>query len=73
MSLLDYFKPVVSMSAEEARKFINKKNPDDYNLIDVRQPAEYERGHLAGARLIPVGQLQEHLKEIDKTKPTIAY
>lgn len=73
MALLDYFKPVVSMTAEEAREFMKGKNPDDYNLIDVRQPVEYERSHLAGAKLIPVGELQGHLGEIDRAKPTIAY
>ena len=73
MALLDYFKPVVSMTAEEAREFMKDKDPDDYNLIDVRQPIEYELKHLAGARLIPVGELQDHLNEIDKTKPTITY
>ena len=73
MALLDYFKPVVSMSAEEAREFMKGKNPDDFNLIDVRQPIEYERSHLAGAQLIPVGELKDHLSGFDKTKPTIAY
>lgn len=73
MALLDYFKPVVSMTAEEAREFMQGKSPDEFNLIDVRQPAEYERGHLAGARLIPVGDLHDRLNEVDKTKPTIAY
>ena len=73
MALLDYFKPVVSMTAEEAREFMKGKNPDDYNLIDVRQPVEYERSHLAGAKLIPVGEVIDHLNEVDKTKPTITY
>lgn len=73
MDLLKYFKPVVSMTAEDAREFMKGKNPDDFNLIDVRQPTEYERGHLAGAQLIPVGQLQDHLNEVDKAKPTITY
>ncbi len=44
-----------------------------YNLVDVRQPQEYERGHLPGAKLIPVGELENRLKELDPTKPTIAY
>jgi sulfur-carrier protein adenylyltransferase/sulfurtransferase len=73
MNVLNYFKPVVSMTADEAREFIKGKNPGDFNLIDVRQPMEYELRHLAGAQLIPVGELQEHLKEVDKTKPTITY
>lgn len=73
MDLLKYFKPVVSMTAEEAREFMKGKNPDDFNLIDVRQPIEYEGSHLAGAKLIPVGELQDHINEVDKAKPTITY
>jgi rhodanese-related sulfurtransferase len=73
MDLLNYFKPIVSMTTEEARAFMKDKNPHDFNLIDVRQPVEYEFGHLAGAQLIPVGQLQEHLNDVDKAKPTIVY
>jgi len=73
MDLLNYFKPVASMTAEAARVYMKGKNPEDYNLIDVRQPAEYQLRHLAGARLMPVGELQDHLSEVDKAKPTIAY
>jgi rhodanese-related sulfurtransferase len=73
MGVLDYFRPVSSMTAEEVRKFLRDHNPDDYNLIDVRQPKEYERGHLAGARLIPVNEMDKHVQEIDPAKPTITY
>jgi len=73
MDVLNYFKPVVSMTADEAREFIKGKNPDEFNLIDVRQPMEYETRHLAGAQLIPVSELKNHLREIDKAKPTITY
>jgi sulfur-carrier protein adenylyltransferase/sulfurtransferase len=73
MGIADYFKPVMSMSAEEVREFLKNKNPDEYNLVDVRQPKEYERGHVPGARLIPVGELRDHLHELDPDKPTITY
>mgnify|MGYP003428943160 CR=1 FL=1 len=73
MGIADYFKPVMSMSAEEIREFLKDKNPDEYNLVDVRQPKEYERGHLPGARLIPVGELRDHIQELDPDKPTITY
>jgi rhodanese-related sulfurtransferase len=33
-------------------------------LIDVRNPGEYERGHIVGARLIPLPELPEHLAEL---------
>jgi rhodanese-related sulfurtransferase len=73
MGIADYFKAVSSMTAEEVRKFLKNKNPDEYNLVDVRQPKEYERGHIPGARLVPVGEIQDHIKELDPDKPTIAY
>jgi len=73
MGILDYFKPVSTWSAEKIREFLKEKSPGDYNLVDVRQPQEYERGHLPGAQLIPVGELEGRLKELNPDKPTIAY
>ena len=73
MGIVDYFKSAMSMTAEEVRKFLKDKNLDEYNLIDVRQPKEYERGHLPGARLIPIGELRDHIQELDPDKPTITY
>ena len=73
MGITDYFKPVKSMTAEEVRKLLKDKGPDEYNLIDVRQPTEYERGHIPGARLIPVAELSDRIQELDPDKPTITY
>jgi rhodanese-related sulfurtransferase len=73
MGISDYFKPVSSWSAEEVRTFLNEKEPEKYNLVDVRQPKEYEQGHLPGAQLIPLGELANRLKELDPGKPTITY
>ena len=73
MSVLDYFKPVSTMPAEKVRQFLNDRNRESYNLIDVRQPKEYEEEHLPGASLIPLGKLPERLSELDPGKPTIVY
>jgi rhodanese-related sulfurtransferase len=73
MGILDYFKPVSTWPAEKVREFLREKSPQEYNLVDVRQPAEYERGHLPGARLIPLGELEGRLKELDPNKLTITY
>lgn len=73
MSVIDYFKRVSTMTAEEVREFLNSKDPAEYNLVDVRQPREYERGHLPGARLMPVSDLLERAGELDSNKPTITY
>jgi sulfur-carrier protein adenylyltransferase/sulfurtransferase len=73
MGILSYFKPVSSWSTEKVRRFLKEKDPEDYNLIDVRTPKEYEQGHLPGARLIPVGELADRLSELDSNRPTVVY
>jgi rhodanese-related sulfurtransferase len=73
MGVLDYFKPVSTWSAEKVREFLSQKDSADYNLVDVRQPKEYEQSHLPGARLIPLGELQNRLSELDPNKPTVVY
>ncbi len=73
MSVLDYFKSVSTMPAEKVRELLNEKDRESYNLIDVRQPKEYEEEHLPGARLIPLGDLPKRLSELDPSKPTIVY
>jgi rhodanese-related sulfurtransferase len=73
MALADYFKQTDTMTADEVRAFLESHRPEDYNLVDVRQPKEYERAHLPGARLIPLADLPDRLGELDPSKPTIAY
>jgi rhodanese-related sulfurtransferase len=73
MSILDYFKPVSTWSSEKVREFLSRKNQEEYNLVDVRQPEEYEIRHLPGAQLIPLGELPNRLGELDPNKPTIVY
>ena len=38
-------------------------------LLDVRTPQEYGNGHMEGFYHIPVDELRERLKELDRTKP----
>ncbi len=47
---------------------------DKVQLIDVREPAEYEGplGHIRSARLIPLGQLAQRIGEIDPGQPVVA-
>jgi sulfur-carrier protein adenylyltransferase/sulfurtransferase len=73
MNIVNYFKPVLTMSAEKVHHFLEKRNMGEYNLVDVRTPKEYEQGHLPGARLIPVGEISKRLEELDPNKPTILY
>ena len=73
MSVLDYFRRVSEWKVQKVRDFLEDKKPEDFNLLDVRQPDEYEQSHLPGAKLIPVGELADRLRELDPKKPTITY
>jgi len=42
-------------------------------LIDVREPNEFENGHILGARNIPLSQMKIRLKEIRPDKPVYLY
>lgn len=44
---------------------------DDVLLIDVREPAEYDAGHIPGITLIPMGEIPNRLVDIPKDKTVI--
>ncbi|MGW2009806.1 MBL fold metallo-hydrolase [Streptomyces nigrescens] len=45
----------------------------DVQLIDVRNPAEYEAGALPGARNIPLAGLPHRIAELDPARPVVLY
>ena len=53
------------VGASAAVQLINRK---DALVIDVREPAEFQAGHIPEARNIPAGRLKERLAELDKHK-----
>ncbi len=67
-----FLTPVHSVDAETARSVLQAPNVDA-EIIDVRQPKEYDQGHIPGAKLIPLPQLQDRLQEIDADKPVYVY
>ncbi|WP_110111297.1 rhodanese-like domain-containing protein [Bacillus sp. CGMCC 1.16541] len=42
-------------------------------LVDIREPNEYEGGHILGARNIPVSQMRMRIKEFRKDQPVYLY
>jgi rhodanese-related sulfurtransferase len=44
----------------------------DLHLLDVREPEEWQAGHIAGSQHIPLGQLRERLGEIPKDRKIVA-
>jgi len=45
----------------------------DVTIVDVRPEAEFEAGHIAGARSIPIAELAKRLKELDRSSQIVAY
>ena len=42
-------------------------------IVDVRNQASYDAGHIPGSRLIPSGEILNHLSELPKDKTIITY
>lgn len=42
-------------------------------IIDVREPYEWQIGHIPGARLVPLNQIPEEIPRLDKERETILY
>ena len=61
--------PFPSLSALElSEKLKNDKHP---LILDVRQPEEYTQGHIAGSKLIPLGELIGRLNELPKDREVV--
>jgi hydroxyacylglutathione hydrolase len=51
---------------------LNERN-GDLQVVDVRSPGEWKRGHVPGARHIFLGELHKRMSELDRKKPTAIY
>jgi adenylyltransferase/sulfurtransferase len=46
---------------------------DDIQIIDVREPHEYEIGQIPNSKLIPLGQVLNRMNEIDPNRETVMH
>jgi hydroxyacylglutathione hydrolase len=51
---------------------LNKRGPE-LQIVDVRSPGEWRKGHVPGARHIFLPELRKRLSELDPKKPTAVY
>jgi rhodanese-related sulfurtransferase len=42
-------------------------------VLDVRPVAEYDAGHIAGARSVPVAEIKAHMRDLSKDVEVVAY
>ena len=45
----------------------------DLILLDVRPDAEFQAGHITGARSLPISELRRHLRALPKGSDVVAY
>jgi len=68
MATKDPREPFTRIDVSEAREMISK---DDVAVIDVREPHEYDAGHVPGAKLIPVATVYARREELPHDKEII--
>ena len=61
------------ITAEALKQFIRSRNEKDYVLVDVRQPDEYQAGHIPGSLFIPLSKLIFRSSDLPKGKEMIFY
>jgi rhodanese-related sulfurtransferase len=61
--------PLPSLNASELNKKLKTGQP--MLVLDVRQPEEYREGHIAGSKLIPLGELSERINELPKNREIV--
>jgi rhodanese-related sulfurtransferase len=59
------FRGVKEVNSTAALQLINHKSAV---VLDVREPSEYEAGHVLNSKLIPLGKLKERTGELEKHK-----
>ena len=60
-----------TINAQDLQHLLKKKKA--VLLLDVRQPEEYETGHIQGAKLMPLDAIPDHFNELSKSKMIVVY
>ncbi len=61
--------PVPALNPQELSEKLKSATPP--LIVDVREPEEYQAGHIAQSKLIPLGELSRNLNKLPKDKEII--
>jgi len=64
---------IKTLDPREVKALLDKDKKGEFLLLDVRQPEEYEAGHIPGAIFIPLGELEARQEELARDKKIITY
>lgn len=59
------------MTPRELADLLASSAADDFDLIDVREPGEFEIVHIDGARLMPLGRVLDGSADLSRGRPII--
>src|SRR5213596_2062042 len=62
---------IPGISPHELKRRMDAGEP--FELIDVREPFEYEIARIDGAKLIPLGEISERLNELSGERPIVVH
>ncbi len=65
--------PPGTLTADEFKHYIETTDENRYVLIDVRQPSEYQMGHIPGARFLPLLDFEAKLFDLPSDQDLIFY
>lgn len=59
------------MTAVELHAYLQSNSSANPHLLDVREPWEFEKCHLAGSQLVPMRQIPGALNELDQDQEIV--
>lgn len=62
---------LTEITATELKRRLDRG--DDIQIIDVREPNEYDIARIAGTKLIPLGQVVSRMSEIEPSRETVVH
>lgn len=71
-SVNEDMRPEGQLSAAQLKDMLDSGR-EDFVLVDVRGPLEFETGYIPGALLIPYTEIEKRAREIPKNKTVIVY
>jgi rhodanese-related sulfurtransferase len=62
-----------TLSSAEFKEYMQTHKEKNYLVIDVRQASEYEEGHIPGAKLMPLSEVETRLFTLTSERDLIFY
>ena len=63
----------IGLNADKLATLIETQDERTYTIIDVRQPQEYHHGHIPGAMILPLLELESKLFDLPSSRDLIFY